>query len=287
LCLTLITSCGHSAVPNALAGRTPTQVITRATQDLSHTSFHYESTQSITLDTSRIPVNLRQGFTGPANGIRQTIAGDVQSERRFTGTLSSPAGAAVRVVLYDGTGYASGDGRLWREAPFLTALYSQISFLHTQDLASHLSAIEERGSGRDGGVAIARFVAGVSPEYLTTIGRQAAAGIGAVVGAPGKAMAAVLGAMHVQGFETAYDIDRATGRLVQSTSDGEMTFDLAAMGAAMGAPPGKLSGTLVMGFEVVTHLGDYGAHISVTRPASSGTMTIQEFAGLLKGAHAA
>src|SRR4029077_13585111 len=105
------------------------------------------ATQTVHTDPSGVPADAQAGGP-PATDIRETIAGGEESPQRFSGTLTSGDHAPVRVVLYDGIGYVSGDGATWKDVPFLSALVSQLGPPQLKNFSRQISSVRDAGRVR-------------------------------------------------------------------------------------------------------------------------------------------
>jgi len=218
--------------------------------------------------------------------VRQTMTGDVESLTRFSGELTSAGHTTVRIVLYDGTAYLSRDGVTWLEAPFLTNLVAQMGAASIQEQARQLDAVHDTRHVRTHGLDAEHFDATLSAGYFDSVIRQMAGPLGSTFGAPPGVIDKVLVAMHVDRFTMGFDVARATGQLVDTTSSGQMSIDMTELASVLGAPPSAgLSGVMRIRIDRADHRYDGGARIAVHRPPSSGTMTFQEFATLLNTGH--
>jgi hypothetical protein len=280
-----LSACGSPKPQNALAGVAPAQAVSRAVDGLGHGSYRFQGAQTMEMDFSGMPSSLRHGHASVVD-VHQTMTGDVESLKRFSGELTSAGHTTVRIVLYDGTTYISRDGVSWLEAPFLTNLVGQMGAESIQQQARQLDAVHDTGRVRTRGVDAEHFDATLSAGFFDSVMKQMAGPLSSSFGAPPGVMDKALVAMHVDRFTMGFDIARATGQLVDTTSSGQMSIDMTELASVLGAPPSAgLSGVMRIRIDSVDHRYDGGGHIAVHRPASSGTMSFQEFATLLSSGH--
>jgi hypothetical protein len=276
-----LSACGKPATANVLRGVAPAKVVSQAVAGLGGGGYRILGTQTIEVDGS--------GMSSAATGgrpavidVRQTLAGEVQSPQRFSGTLTTDQHTPVRFVFYDGTAYVSRDGTTWMEAPFLSRLYVQIGVAHLQDALKQITSVRDTGPVRVDGVDAESYAATMSSAYILDIGRQVATSMSASAGIPADLVAKAMSAISVDRLGITFDVARVTGRLVSSDSSGQMSMDLEKMAAAIGKPlPAGVGGVMRIRVDAVQKLSDHGPHITIPRPVSSGTMTLQEFASLL------
>lgn len=275
-------ACGHGVLrTTAVATDTPAQAVTRAVGALAAEPFRMRATQAVHMDLSGMPADA-QADPPPMSGIPQTISGAVESPQRFSGTFTSGDHAPVRVVVYDGTGYASGDGSTWREAPFLGELVAQFGFEQLENITRQMTAVHDAGSVRVDGIEAERYDATFPASAIIDLGRQAATGMSGALGVPASIIDATIAGLHVNAFTIGFEIARTSGRLVAAVGSVDASIDMARVAAAMGITGSTVpTGTMRLLMSSDARITDEGAHIVVHRPTSGGTMTAQQFGALL------
>ncbi len=276
-----LSGCGKPAVANVLGGVAPAKAVARAVAGLGGGGYRITATQTFEIDGSGMSSAPAAGRPAKID-VSQKLSGEVQSPQRFSGTLTSGQHTPVRFVFYDGTAYVSRDGTTWMEAPFLSQLYAQIGVGQLQNLAKQITSVRDTGPVRVDGVDAEGYAATVSSDYILGMGRQVATSMTASMGVSADLVAKAMSALSIDRFGVTFDLARATGRLVSTDSSGQISMDLEKLATAIGKPlPAGMGGVMRMRVDGVEKVSDQGAHITIPRPVSSGTMTLQEFASLL------
>jgi hypothetical protein len=271
-----VAAAGCGQAHDALSGLSPAQAVSRAAARAGQGGFRVDTTQAITLDASQLPAAAQQGFGGRTRTQHQTVTEDVESPRRLAGVLSTDSRSGIHMVVYDGTVYLSADGTRYEQAPTaLQTLTDTLSTRQIQDYASHLGQVRDRGRAVEDGVETERYDGTLDAGYLTTLSDRL---LGSLVPA---GLASSLGqALHYDRADVTLYVVRASGALEREVSTADVSVDLGRLTAQAGGGASSLQGTLRVDTNASSHLHDYGARISVSRPASSGTMSLQELASL-------
>jgi hypothetical protein len=278
----LAAGCGQSH--DALTGVSPAQAVSRAASRVSGGSFRVETAQTITLDASRLSAQAQQGFGGTGRSQHQTIKEEVESPKRLDGVLATDTRSGIHIVLYDGTVYVSADGREYRDAPVLQSLADTFSTRQIQEYADHVGGLHDRGRAAKDGLDTERFDGTLDSGYLSTLSDKLLGSLLQGLGAPTGLAGSVGSAIHYDRADVTFYIDRATGSLVREASTADVSLDLDRLTSLTGHSVPGIGGVLKVGTDGSTRLYDYGARISVRRPTSAGTITLDELAHLFGSA---
>jgi hypothetical protein len=277
-----LAGCGQSA--DALTGVSPAHAVSRAASRATAGSFRVDTAQTITYDATRLSAAAQQGFGAGTRSQHQTIREDVESAKRLGGVLSTDTRSGIHIVLYDGTVYVSPDGKDYREAPVFQGLADAFSTHQVQEYADHIGQLRDRGRSAQDGVDTERFDGTLDPGYLATLSTRLLGSLFSGLGAPTGLAGTIGQAIHYDRADVTFYVDRASGSLVREASITDVSLDFDRLAALSGRSTPGLGGVFEVGTDGSTHLYDYGARISVTRPHSIGTMSLQELGALFGNA---
>jgi hypothetical protein len=278
----VLAGCGQSA--DALTGVSPAQAVSRAASRATAGSFRVDTAQTITFDASGLSAAARQGFGAGTRSQHQTIKENVESAKRLGGVLSTDTRSGIHIVLYDGTVYVSPDGKDYREAPVFQGLADTFSTHQVQEYADHITRLRDRGRSTQDGVDTERFDGTLDPGYLATLSTKLLGSLFSGLGAPSGLAGTISQAIHYDRADVTFYVDRASGSLVREASIADVSLDFDRLAALSGRSTPGLGGVLKVGTDGSTHLYDYGARITVPRPAASGQISLQELGALFGNA---
>lgn len=198
--------------------------------------------------------------------ITLTMHFDVQNSRRVGGTVSTTvAGRAITVLvrLYDDSAYVSMDGgATWKTVPFDSAKLKQYSTDSVLQYLHDVGTVTDEGPGTADGVSVERYHATLDGTKITGL------------------MRSELAALQSPLFQRLLDAIRFRSGSVDATVDhqGRVVTEAGAFAVSMdlGAVQSSLKGTqMLIHATVNAHLHDYGASISVSKPANvSGSVNL-------------
>jgi hypothetical protein len=277
-----LAGCGQNA--DALTGVSPAHAVSRAASRATAGSFRVDTAQTITYDATRLSAAAQQGFGAGTRSQHQTIREDVESAKRLGGVLSTDTRSGIHIVLYDGTVYVSPDGKNYEEAPVFQGLADAFSTHQVQEYADHIGQLRDRGRSTQDGVDTERFDGTLDSGYLATLSTRLLGSLFSGLGAPTGLAGTIGQAIHYDRADVTFYVDRASGSLVREASITDVSLDFDRLAALSGRSTPGLGGVLEVGTDGSTHLYDYGARISVTRPHSTGTISLQELGALFGNA---
>jgi hypothetical protein len=289
----LVAACGGPASPAAVAPP-PDQSIQLAAAHIAAGSFRMSATATMAIDAGSVtgPFASQIASAAQQSG-SQSIQEAVQDARDITATVTSSK-HAFHLVDYAGTVYVSADGLSYKSAPFMTTLLDQLSASQVRDYAAHLKGTRDQGPSTQGGVATEQYSSSLDPTYLTSLVNKLLPSLFGSIGTaiPPALVTTVLGAMHFQGINLTWYVDKATGHLVREVTHGTIAIDIGSLvagiaGATHHTPSSTVSGTMLLHESLDAHFSGWGDRIVVSKPNVSGSVTPQQFLQLLVHAPAA
>lgn len=271
----LLTACGSQRTPDAIAGRTPAEVLSRVVSELARTPFRFTIRQTLIDDNSRL-----LPFVSNTT-LHQTVSESVQNPTRFVGVTSYGGPDGAHFLEFDGKGYASADGTSWLAAPFLDHLNAGLVGQRLQDMVSQFDVVRDAGHRQINGTEAEHYDATASTAFLTTESRMVVTRFGLAFGASVRRGDRSVGAVHINNFKLGYDINRATGELLDATGTGHMAIDLDKLYGLVGQTGNRYSGVIEVGVDYSARISDFGKQVGINRPSTSQTMSVDRFFDLI------
>jgi len=274
----LATGCGGAT--NVLQGRSPQQIVRLASSQITSTSLRMKLDGRVHIDASGvqgIPADQLQQFAGSMQGIAITGSADVQNARRLRMTITLPSvpGTSMVVVVYDGSFYVSRDGgKTFADAGDLGLQGLPATPGDLSAAMSYLDNVRDLGPTVRNGQRVEHLQGTMGSDYLDKLMARFGAGPGVMQ----RVLQVAKGAMTVQGGTVDAYVRTADGHLYEMDTDARFAMDMARMMAALmqtfggqlsggtGGMP-AVSGLVRMSESMTATFSDYGAKITVTKPA--------------------
>jgi hypothetical protein len=283
--------------------------VATATQKSQSTSLRYDLTATLHVDASKL-TGVSAAELGKLAGVQTvtvTASAEQESTTRQRVTLTLKLGTETHtatLITYDGQIYYSLDGGGFEAGAAPKRLSGGLGAVLSQPAGyvDSLPGFQDKGTTQQDGLSVEKYEAVIDQSL---IGKLFAAALAHRSGQASSAAPPQLATMlqgflqqlvHVDSGAADVYVRASDGRLDRATVATALTVDLANLGpllgglqalGAKGTTPGSAApatlpgGQLRVDINVDTHLYDYGASISVTKPAvAPGTSTSEPAAGL-------
>jgi hypothetical protein len=228
----------------------------RVLRRLQNEPYRVRSALHQTFDAAGAPPELSRALAGLPSTTVTTAA--VESPRRATAVATLPIGPAIRplrIVMYDGAVFISGDGRDWRRATGdLAGVFAQAITIATADPLERLTGVRDAGPAAFVGAAARRYTGALDP-----------AAVRDAVGAIFVRLGVDPGLLRIVDGRADFFVRRADGQLVGQRTTQRMELDLSRL-------PGGLEGTLTIAGILTIRYRDHGHPVRIRRPTASGTV---------------
>lgn len=276
----VLAGCGKStSSASPLFGKSPGDIVKASAVAAKQTSMRVDLSATVGFDTSKLAGQSADALSqlGKLAGSGLTLdgKGDIESAQRFQMTLNAKqlSDKAITVVGYDGKAYISVDGTHFYEGD-LSSLTGGLAIDPAQITAflDGVGSVSDKGATVQDGLQVEHFQATIDQSQLQKL-------ITKQLGTSGDSTG--LGQLLLQFFTfqgaTVDDyVDPATGRIDRLGVRFGITIDFDKLTQAFGAlgagGAGSASsqiphGQLTVNLDSSVHLYDYGAKISVQKPA--------------------
>ncbi len=267
----LLPGCGSSSAINGLS---PKDVVKLTSQKVANQSLRADLSGRFIVDASHLTgvsaAQLKQ-FGASGNGYTLTGKEDQESPKRLQLVVTlQPDYDNSTIVVYDGQTYYSKDGKRFAAAGPLSSLTAGIG-ITPGDLTNYLSFIgdmKDLGSTTQDGMTVEHLQAAIDQNVLDQV-------LGASVASQSPNLSGLANLFKqfitVKAGTLDVYVDPATANLDRVDMKLQFTFDFSKIatlfgGASPSPRKGGPGGTLDFDVAVGSHLHDYGAKITVTKP---------------------
>jgi hypothetical protein len=286
----VLPSCGSSS---AISGLSPKDIVKLTAQKVAQQSLRADLNGRFIVDASHLtgvsPADLKR-YGAVANG--HTLTGKVEQESpkrlQFVVTLQPDYDNAT-IVVYDGQTYYSKDGRRFAAAGPLSSLTAGIGITPgdlTNDLG-FLAGLKDLGSTTQDGMTVEHLQAPIDQNVLDQVlsasvpAQSPNASLSGLADLFKQFITVRAGTLDVY-------VDPATANLDRVDMKLQFSFDfskISSLFGGTGSTPRKSGpgGTLDFDVAVGSHLHDYGAKITVTKPTVDPTAPKPPAGGLFGG----
>ncbi len=287
---TLLGGCGSSSAINGLS---PKDIVKLTSQKVSQQSLRADLSGRFIVDASHLTgvsaADLKR-FGAGGNGYTLTGKEEQESPKRLQLVVTlQPDYDNATIVVYDGQTYYSKDGKRFASAGPLSSLTAGIGITPgdlTNDLG-FLGDLRDLGSTTQDGMTVEHLQAAIDQNVLDQV-------LGASVSSQSPNLSGLADIFKqfitVKAGTIDMYVDPATANLDRVDMKLQFSFDFSKIatlfgGTASPAPKKKAGpgGTLDFDVAVGSHIHDYGAKITVTRPTVDPTAPKPPSGGLFGG----
>ena len=272
----IATGCGGAQRQALITGKSAAQVASLGSDGLAQSSFRFTGTGKFGVDTSGlngVPAATLQALQSSLSKVRDiNVSGEAESSHRV-GEKGSIGGQQVYVTIYDGTFFSSLDGAHWASSDQFKQLFGSFDPASTdiRNLAGQSSDITDVGPDTVDGVQTEHLHANLDQSYLS---KSLDKVFGSTTAQYGSLLRAALPAVHLDRGSVDEWVD-TDAHIRRQMSDARISIDLGKLFAAIeqqlgqALPPGQTlpTGTYAMTIQATVDYRDFGAKITVTKPA--------------------
>lgn len=253
-----LAACGSGA---AGAGSTPSQNPQQVLLSAAHTATTHSVRLDMTIGEHLTANGPRASSLGGASGTTISVTGhmDIANASRMSGHLTVDAAgrhSPVALVLYDGTAYVSVDGgKTYRSLPAASNVNKQYGPESALQYLDAIGSVKDIGPTSVSGTPAEEYEAQLDPDKMASLLRSYLSSIG------NGAQSNILRALRFDGGTLDAAVDHQDRLL---TENGSFTASI-----DLGKVQASFQGTVMhISITITSHFYDYGAAITVTRPAN-------------------